>query len=157
MLIPNNPVYQKAVASEYSQELNTPGYNYAESILFTFGAESYIGDNKLTTIIGASAVNSGEERDFDSISLDAVIQRHTAKTDTQSIELRLDSSDSAKYPWSIGAYGMRDHGFREDTFALGPDSMFSDFLVKTLAILSTGLNPGWSFAAILWLAVTEVS
>mgnify|MGYP007000135887 len=44
---PINPVYLKAVASEYSQELNTPGYNYAESILFTFGAESYIGDNKL--------------------------------------------------------------------------------------------------------------
>ena len=84
---PTNPVYLKAVASEYSQELNTPGYNYAESILFTFGAESYIGDNKLTTIIGASAVNSGEERDFDSISLDAVIQRHTAKTDTQSLSL----------------------------------------------------------------------
>ncbi len=136
-VIPNNPVYQKAVASEYSQELNTPGYNYAESILFTFGAESYIGDNKLTTIIGASAVNSGEERDFDSISLDAVIQRHTAKTDTQSIELRLDSSDSAKYPWSIGAYGMRDHGFREDTFALGPASFFSHGLVRGVSIAST--------------------
>ena len=137
----SNPVYQKAVASEYSQELNTPGYNYAESILFTLGTESYIGDYKLTTILGASQVNSGEERDFDSISLDAVVQRHTAKTDTTSLELRLDSPDSAKYPWSVGLYGMRDHGFREDTFALGPDSMFSDFLVKTLAILSTELNP----------------
>ena len=67
-VITTNPIYQKAVASEYSQELNRPGYNYAESLLFTFGAETYIGDNKLTTVIGASAVNSGEERDFDSIS-----------------------------------------------------------------------------------------
>ncbi len=137
----SNPVYQKAVASEYSQELNTPGYNYAESILFTLGTESYINEHKLTTILGVSQVNSGEERDFDSIALDAVVQRHAAKTDTTSIELRLDSFDSAKYPWSVGLYAMRDHGFREDTFALGPDSMFSDFLVKTLAILSTGLNP----------------
>ncbi len=136
-----NPVYQKAVASEYSQELNRPGYNYAESILFTLGTESYIGDYKLTTILGASHVNSGEERDFDALSLDAVVQRHTAKTDTTSIEVRLDSSDSAKYPWSVGLYGMRDHGFREDTFALGPDSFFSNFLVRTLAVLGTGLNP----------------
>jgi len=137
----SNPVYQKAVASEYSQELNRPGYNYAESILFTLGTESYIGENKLTTILGASHVNSGEERDFDSISLDAVVQSHTAKTDTFSVELRLDSSDSAKYPWSIGLYGMRDHGFREDTFTLGPDSFFSEFLVRTLSILGTGLDP----------------
>ncbi len=136
-----NSVYQKAVASEYSQELNKPGYNYAESILFTLGTESYIGDYKLTTILGASHVNSGEERDFDSISLDAVVQSHTAKTDTTSIEVRLDSSDSAKYPWSVGLYGMRDHGFRQDTFALGPDSFFSDFLVRTLSILGSGLNP----------------
>ena len=146
---PTNPVYLKAVASEYSQELNTPGYNYAESILFTFGAESYIGDNKLTTIIGASAVNSGEERDFDSISLDAVIQRHTAKTDTQSIELRLDSSDSAKYPWSVGLYGMRDHGFREDTFALGPASFFSYGLVRGVSLESTGLGAASTNAQIL--------
>ncbi len=140
--VPNtsNPVYQKAIASEYSQELNRPGYNYAESILFTFGAESYIGDNKLTTILGASHVNSGEERDFDALSLDAVVQSHTAKTDTFSIELRLDSSDSAKYPWSVGLYGMRDQGFREDNFALGPDSFFSEGLVRTLAILSSGLS-----------------
>ncbi len=137
----SNPVYQKAIASEYSQELNRPGYNYAESILFTLGTESYIGDYKLTTILGASHVNSGEERDFDALSLDAVVQSHTAKTDTTSLELRLDSSDSAKYPWSVGLYGMRDQGFREDTFALGPDSFFSDFLVKTLSTLGAGLNP----------------
>lgn len=136
-----NPVYQKAVASEYSQELNRPGYNYAESILFTLGTESYINEHKLTTILGVSQVNSGEERDFDSIALDAVVQRHTAKTDTTSIELRLDSFDSAKYPWSVGFYAMRDHGFREDTFALGPDSFFSDTLVRNLSILGSGLNP----------------
>ena len=72
------------------------------------------------------AVNSGEEN-FDSLSLDAVVQRHTAKTDTTSIEVRLDSSDSVKYPWSVGVYGMRDHGFREDVFALGPASFLTWF------------------------------
>ena len=151
-VITSNPVYQKAVASEYSQELNRPGYNYAESLLFTFNAETYYGDNKLTTIIGASAVNSGEERDFDSLSLDAVVQRHTAKTDTTSIEVRLDSSDSVKYPWSIGLYGMRDHGFREDVFALGPASFFSHGLVRGVSIASTaalGITPASTSAQIL--------
>ena len=39
-VITANPIYQKAVASEYSQELNRPGYNYAESL--DFGAETYV-------------------------------------------------------------------------------------------------------------------
>ena len=63
--------------------------------------------------------------------------------------MRLDSSDSAKYPWSVGVYGMRDHGFREDTFALGPASFFSHGLVRGLAIAATGVAANSTNAQIL--------
>ena len=131
-----NPIVQKAMASDDSQELNIPGYNYAESILFTFGSESYIGENKLTTVFGVTQINSGEARDFDATSLDALQQFHNAKTDTTTLELRLDSDASAKYPWTVGVYGMRDHGFRQDTFATGPQSIFAG-LSRALSVFAT--------------------
>jgi len=132
-----NSIVKKAMASEDSQELNIPGYNYAESILFTFGSESYIGENKLTTVFGVTQINSGEARDFDATSLDALQQIHSSKTDTTTLELRLDSDDSAKYPWTVGVYGMRDHGHREDTFSTGPDSIFAIGFGKGLAVAAT--------------------
>ena len=131
-----NPIVQKAMASDDSQELNIPGYNYAESILFTFGSESYIGENKLTTVFGVTQINSGEARDFDATSLDALQQFHQAKTDTTTLEMRLDSDSSAKYPWTVGVYGMRDHGFRQDTFATGPQSIFAG-LSRALSVNAT--------------------
>ena len=132
-----NPIVQKAMASDDSQELNIPGYNYAESILFTFGSESYIGENKLTTVFGVTQINSGEGRDFDATSLDAIQQFHRSKTDTTTLELRLDSDASAKYPWTVGVYGMRDHGHREDTFSTGPASIFAVGFGKGLAVAAT--------------------
>ena len=132
-----NPIVKKAMASEYSQELNIPGYNYAESILFTFGSESYIGENKLTTVFGVTQINSGEARDFDATSIDALQQRHSSKTDTTTLELRLDSDASAKYPWTVGVYGARDHGHREDTFSTGPGSIFGVGFGKGLAVAAT--------------------
>ena len=132
----SNTIVQKAMASDDSQELNIPGFNYAESILFTFGSESYIGENKLTTVFGVTQINSGEARDFDATSLDALQQLHSSKTDTTTLELRLDSDASAKYPWTVGVYGMRDHGFRQDTFATGPDSIFAG-LSKAVSVAAT--------------------
>ena len=146
-----NPIVQKAMASDDSQELNIPGYNYAESILFTFGSESYIGENKLTTVFGATQINSGEARDFDATSLDALQQFHQAKTDTTTLEMRLDSDSSAKYPWTVGVYGMRDHGFRLDTFATGPQSIFAGLsrALSVSAISSTNITMASSYADIL--------
>jgi outer membrane receptor protein involved in Fe transport len=139
------------MASDDSQELNIPGYNYAESILFTFGSESYIGENKLTTVFGATQINSGEARDFDATSLDALQQFHQAKTDTTTLEMRLDSDSSAKYPWTVGVYGMRDHGFRQDTFATGPQSIFAGLsrALSVSAISSTNITMASSYADIL--------
>ncbi len=111
-----NPIVIASLASKNSQPLNIPGYNFSEVMNFSYSAKMDWQDKTITALIGHNKVNSGEMRDFDATTIEALNQGHSAKSDTTSIELRLDSDPNIETPWSIGLYGMRDHGYRNDSF-----------------------------------------
>ena len=124
----NNAVVKASLASKYGQPMNIPGYNFSELMNFSYNAKMSLNDMTLTTLLGYNKVNSGEERDFDATTINALNQGHHASSDTATIELRLDSDPSIRTPWSVGVYGMRDHGYREDhftSFGLGVPNFIS--------------------------------
>ena len=117
-----------SLASKYGQPMNIPGYNFSELMNFSYNAKMSLNDMILTTLLGYNKVNSGEERDFDATTINALNQGHHASSDSTTIELRLDSDPSIRTPWSVGLYGMRDHGYREDhftSFGLGVPNFIS--------------------------------
>ena len=123
-----NAVVKASLASKYGQPMNIPGYNFSELMNFSYNAKMSLSDMTLTTLLGYNKVNSGEERDFDATTINALNQGHHASSDSATIELRLDSDPSIRTPWSVGLYGMRDHGYREDhftSFGLGVPNFIS--------------------------------
>lgn len=112
-----NPVVQASLASKNSQPMNIPGYNFSELINASYSAKMDLDNNRtFRALFGYNKVNSGELRDFDATTVNALNQGHHASSDTYSIELRLDSDPTIRTPWSIGLYGMQDYGYREDHF-----------------------------------------
>ena len=123
-----NAVVKASLASKYGQPMNIPGYNFSELMNFSYNAKMSLNDMTLTALLGYNKVNSGEERDFDATTINALNQGHHASSDSTTIELRLDSDPSIRTPWSVGLYGMRDHGYREDhftSFGLGVPNFIS--------------------------------
>ena len=118
-----NPIVISSYKSEKSQPLDNPGYNFSEGMTAAFNMSKDYDDFTVTAILGANKVNSGELRDFDATSLAGLTQSHNSSTNTTSVEIRIDSDDSAKYPWSVGLYGARDHGYRSDNFTSFPGSV----------------------------------
>ena len=109
--------------SEDSQALSTPGYNFSEGMTAALNLSKDYDDFSVTAILGANKVNSGELRDFDATSLPGLNQSHDSSTNTTTLEIRIDSDDSIKYPWSVGLYGARDQGYRSDNFTSFPLSV----------------------------------
>ena len=62
-------------------------------------------------------------------------------TNSTSIEVRIDSDDSVKYPWSVGLYGLRDQGYREDNFTSFPQSVQNVLFGFGAAGAAVGLAP----------------
>ena len=113
----SNAIVKASLASKHSQPMSTAGYNFSELMNFSYTAKMNLdNDMSVTGLLGWNKINSGELRDFDGTTAPGLDQGHAAKSDTYSIELRLDSDPTIKMPWSVGLYGMRDHGTREDHF-----------------------------------------
>tara|TARA_B100000989_G_scaffold232177_1_gene178940 strand:+ start:64 stop:2661 length:2598 start_codon:yes stop_codon:yes gene_type:complete len=113
----NNDVVKASLARKDSQPMNIPGYNFSELINASYSAKMDLDNNRtFRALFGYNKVNSGELRDFDATTVNALNQGHHASSDTYSIELRLDSDPTIRTPWSIGLYGMQDYGYREDHF-----------------------------------------
>jgi len=144
----SNAIVKASLASKHSQPMSTAGYNFSELMNFSYTAKMNLdNDMSVTGLLGWNKINSGELRDFDGTSAAGLDQGHAAKSDTYSIELRLDSDPTVKMPWSVGLYGMRDHGTREDhftSFAFGVPNFIS-FGAGARAYIS-GNNPTGSMA-----------
>ena len=112
-----NDVVQASLASKDSQPMNIPGYNFSELFNASYSAKMNLDNGRtFSALFGYNKVNSGELRDFDATTIQALNQGHHASSDTYSIELRLDSDPTIRTPWSVGLYGMQDYGYREDHF-----------------------------------------
>ena len=113
----DNPIVVASLASKDSQPMNIPGYNFSELFNASYSANMNLDNGRtFRALFGYNKVNSGELRDFDATTINALNQGHHASSDTYSIELRLDSDPTIRTPWSVGLYGMQDYGYREDHF-----------------------------------------
>lgn len=136
-----NALVKAAYASENSQALSTPGYAFMEDMTASFNMSKDFSNYRVTGILGVTKVNSGELRDFDATSANALTQGHNASTDTATVEVRIDSDDSVKYPWSIGLYALRDDGYREDEFTSFPQSVQNILFGFAASANATGNMP----------------
>ena len=137
----DNVTVIKSLASQDSQPLSTPGYNFSEGMTASLNAQKDFDNFSVTTILGLTKVNSGELRDFDATDIDALTQGHSSKTGSTSFEVRFDSDDSIKYPWSVGLYGLRDHGYRTDEYVSGPGSLQNVVFSFAASAAAVGLAP----------------
>ena len=136
-----NALVKAAYASEESQPLSTPGFASMEGMTASLNMSKDYDNFTLTTIIGATKTNSAELRDFDATTAAALTQGHHSMTNSTSIEVRIDSDDSVKYPWSVGLYGLRDQGYREDNFTSFPQSVQNVLFGFGAAGAAVGLAP----------------
>ena len=141
-----NALVKAAYASEDSQALSTPGFASMEGMTASLNMSKDYDNYTVTTIIGATKTNSAELRDFDATSAAALTQGHHSMTNSTSLEVRIDSDDSVKYPWSVGLYGLRDQGYREDNFSSFPQSVQNVLFGYGAAVAAVNLANGTSLA-----------
>ena len=142
----DNALVKAAYASEESQALSTPGFAFMEGMTASLNMSKDYDNYTVTTIIGATKTNSAELRDFDATSAAALTQGHHSMTNSTSLEIRIDSDDSVKYPWSVGLYGLRDQGYREDNFTSFPQSVQNVLFGYGAAVAAVNLANGTSLA-----------
>ena len=136
-----NPIVVASYKSEDSQPLNTPGYNFSEGMTAALNLSKDFDDFSVTAILGANKVNSGELRDFDATTVMGITQGHDSSTNTTTLEIRVDSDDSVKYPWSVGVYGSRDQGYRRDEYKTFMGSVQNVAFGFAAAARAVGLAP----------------
>ena len=144
----SNALVAASYASEESQPLSTPGYAFMEGMSASLNMSKDFDNFTVTGILGASKVNSGELRDFDATSANALTQGHNSMTNTTTLEIRIDSDDTVKYPWSIGLYGSRDQGYREDEFTSFPESVQNILFGYAASVSAVNLANGTSLAPV---------